>query len=142
MKILNLYAGIGGNRQLWEGVEVTAVENNPEIAQIYSDFYPDDEIIWAANDLGFFGEEGLNSVIQAGQEVDISPELLKKVIDLEVEVSGLGNRRGITNKIESILKQEWESVEVVFDKKIKNDNTTNTFKNKRDDFKSMLGEFN
>ena len=46
MKVLNLYAGIGGNRQLWEDVEVTAVENNPEIAQIYSDLYPDDEIIW------------------------------------------------------------------------------------------------
>ena len=45
MKILNLYAGIGGNRKLWEDVEVTAVENNPEIAQIYSDFYPEDEII-------------------------------------------------------------------------------------------------
>ena len=45
MKVLNLYAGIGGNRQLWEDVEVTAVENNPEIAQIYSDLYPEDEII-------------------------------------------------------------------------------------------------
>ena len=45
MKVLNLYAGIGGNRQLWEDVEVVAVENNPEIAQIYSDFYPEDEII-------------------------------------------------------------------------------------------------
>ena len=45
MKVLNLYAGIGGNRQLWEDVEVTAVENNPEIAQIYSDFYTKDEII-------------------------------------------------------------------------------------------------
>ena len=45
MKVLNLYAGIGGNRQLWENVDVAAVEINPEIAQIYSDFYPDDEII-------------------------------------------------------------------------------------------------
>ena len=45
MKVLNLYAGIGGNRQLWEDVEVTAVENNPEIAQIYSVLYPEDEII-------------------------------------------------------------------------------------------------
>ena len=45
MKILNLYAGIGGNRKLWGGVDVTAVENNPEIAAIYSDFYPEDEII-------------------------------------------------------------------------------------------------
>jgi len=45
MKVLNLYAGIGGNRKLWEGVEVTAVENNPEIAAIYQDFFPDDKVI-------------------------------------------------------------------------------------------------
>ena len=45
MKILNLYAGIGGNRKLWKDVEVTAVELNSEIAQIYSDFFPNDEII-------------------------------------------------------------------------------------------------
>lgn len=46
-KILNLYAGIGGNRKLWEDVEVTAVEINPEIAKIYQDFFPDDEIVIA-----------------------------------------------------------------------------------------------
>ena len=45
MKVLNLYAGIGGNRKLWGGVEVTAVELNPDIAAIYKDFYPDDKIV-------------------------------------------------------------------------------------------------
>ena len=45
MKVLNLYAGIGGNRKLWNDVEVTAVEWVPEIAQIYRDFFPDDEVI-------------------------------------------------------------------------------------------------
>ena len=45
MKVLNLYAGIGGNRKLWGGVEVTAVELNPEIAKIYSDFFPQDKMI-------------------------------------------------------------------------------------------------
>ncbi len=45
MKILNLYAGIGGNRKLWEDVEVTAIENNPKIAKIYQDFFPKDKII-------------------------------------------------------------------------------------------------
>lgn len=45
MKVLNLYAGIGGNRKLWEDVEVTAVELNPEIAKIYQDFFPDDKVI-------------------------------------------------------------------------------------------------
>lgn len=45
MKILNLYAGIGGNRKLWQDVEVTAIENNPKIAKIYQDFFPDDAVI-------------------------------------------------------------------------------------------------
>ncbi len=45
MKILNLYAGIGGNRKLWKDVEVTAIENNPHIAKIYQDFFPNDRVI-------------------------------------------------------------------------------------------------
>ena len=45
IKVLNLYAGIGGNRKLWKNVEVTAVENNPEIAKIYQDFFPEDKVI-------------------------------------------------------------------------------------------------
>ena len=48
MKILNLYAGIGGNRKLWgNDHEVTAVENVPEIAKIYQDFFPKDTVIVA-----------------------------------------------------------------------------------------------
>lgn len=36
MKILNLYAGIGGNRKLWgDEHEITAIEINPKIAKIY-----------------------------------------------------------------------------------------------------------
>lgn len=45
MKILNLYAGIGGNRKLWKNVEVTAVEWNEKIASIYQDFFPNDRIV-------------------------------------------------------------------------------------------------
>jgi DNA (cytosine-5)-methyltransferase 1 len=45
LKVLNLYAGIGGNRKLWEDVEVTAVEFNKEIAEVYQKFYPDDIVI-------------------------------------------------------------------------------------------------
>ena len=45
MNVLNLYAGIGGNRKLWEDVEVTAVEINPEIAEVYRSLFPDDIVI-------------------------------------------------------------------------------------------------
>ena len=40
MKVLNLYAGIGGNRKLWTDVEVTAVEIDPKRAEIYKHYFP------------------------------------------------------------------------------------------------------
>ena len=47
MKALNLYAGIGGNRKKWKGIDVTAVERDPEIAKIYmeQEFAKNDKMI-------------------------------------------------------------------------------------------------
>jgi DNA (cytosine-5)-methyltransferase 1 len=45
LKVLNLYCGIGGNRKLWEDVDVTAVEIDPNIAKIYQDFFPSDKMV-------------------------------------------------------------------------------------------------
>lgn len=46
MKILNLYAGIGGNRKLWGNEhEITAVEIEPDVAKVYKTFYPNDTVL-------------------------------------------------------------------------------------------------
>lgn len=46
MKILNLYAGIGGNRKLWgDNHEITAVEFNEEIAEVYKEYFPNDNVV-------------------------------------------------------------------------------------------------
>ncbi|WP_079709947.1 DNA cytosine methyltransferase [Paraliobacillus ryukyuensis] len=46
MKILNLYAGIGGNRKLWgEENEITAVEMDENIAKVYEELFPNDNVI-------------------------------------------------------------------------------------------------
>lgn len=46
MKILNLYAGIGGNRKLWgDEHEITAVEFEPYIAEAYNKMFPQDEVV-------------------------------------------------------------------------------------------------
>ena len=46
MKILNLYAGIGGNRKLWGNEhQVTAVENDLETIKIYKDSFPNDQVL-------------------------------------------------------------------------------------------------
>jgi DNA (cytosine-5)-methyltransferase 1 len=46
MKILNLYAGIGGNRKLWGNEhQIIAVEINPKIAEVYKSYFPDDIMV-------------------------------------------------------------------------------------------------
>jgi len=46
MKILNLYACLGGNRYLWSDEhEITAVELDPEIARMYQERFPNDTVI-------------------------------------------------------------------------------------------------
>lgn len=46
MRILNLYAGIGGNRAQWgDNHEIVAVEYDPQIAEAYATLWPNDTVI-------------------------------------------------------------------------------------------------
>jgi len=48
MNILNLYAGIGGNRKLWgDGHNITSVEYREDIATVYKHYFPKDTVIIA-----------------------------------------------------------------------------------------------
>jgi len=55
MKVLNLYACLGGNRYKWDEVaeeagielQVTAVELDPELAKLYQERFPNDTVIVA-----------------------------------------------------------------------------------------------
>ena len=47
MKVLNLYACLGGNRLLWEDCEVTAVELDQVLAELYQERFPNDTVIVA-----------------------------------------------------------------------------------------------
>ena len=47
VRVLNLYACLGGNRLLWENCEVTAVELDQEAAKLYQERFPNDKVIVA-----------------------------------------------------------------------------------------------
>ena len=50
IKVLNLYACLGGNRYKWDEVtdiEVTAVELDPEAARLYQERFPKDKVVVA-----------------------------------------------------------------------------------------------
>jgi DNA (cytosine-5)-methyltransferase 1 len=94
IKILNLYAGIGGNRKLWTGdIEVTAIENNPEIAKIYMDNFPKDfvmitdaheyllnnymnfDFIWASPPCPTHSKIRMFSAVARGQNKPLFPDM-------------------------------------------------------------------
>lgn len=45
MKVLNLYAGVGGNRKHWTDCDVVAVESNEKIAAVYARQHPQDTVV-------------------------------------------------------------------------------------------------
>lgn len=47
IKVLNLYACLGGNRYKWENCEVTAVELDEELAKMYKERFINDTVIVA-----------------------------------------------------------------------------------------------
>jgi DNA (cytosine-5)-methyltransferase 1 len=50
IRVLNLYACLGGNRYKWDevaNIEVTAVELDPELAKLYQERFPNDKVIVA-----------------------------------------------------------------------------------------------
>lgn len=45
MKVLNLYSCLGGNRLKWTDCEITAVELDYELARLYKEKFPNDNVI-------------------------------------------------------------------------------------------------
>ncbi|PCH58901.1 MAG: DNA phosphorothioation system sulfurtransferase DndC [Burkholderiaceae bacterium] len=90
--------------------------NEPDWAdslpRIYHDVYGV-HLEWIENDAGAFTEPDANLLQELGGKHGISAELVMKLIEVELSVSGLGSRKGIRNKIENILKRDWESLEYI-----------------------------
>ena len=120
LKVLNLYAGIGGNRKLWKDVDVTAIEINPSIAAIYQDFFPKDKVIvgdavnyllehfeefdfiWASPPCPSHSKIRLYSAVGRGQNKPILPDmtLWQTIIFLKHHFKGFI----VGNKITSLIE--------------------------------------
>lgn len=112
------------------------------LPKIYQKIYPHDSAIWGEGSMNFFTSEVIQVIQKAAHSVDINSDLLTKVINLEIEASGLGSRRGITNKIESTLKQDWGSIEDLVDRRVESNAHMLEFKQKRGEFQNILESLN
>ncbi|MCG8315232.1 MAG: DNA phosphorothioation system sulfurtransferase DndC [Pseudomonadales bacterium] len=90
--------------------------NEPDWAdtlpKIYGEIYEDD-IDWIENDAGAFTAPDAALLNELGKKHGIPAELIMKLLEVELSVSGLGKRKGVIQKLESIINQDWESLDAI-----------------------------
>ena len=90
--------------------------NEPDIVDsmptIYREVYGD-KIEWAENDAGAFSAPDALLLKELANKHGISDGLFIKLIEIELSMSGLGRRKGIMDKLRSILKQDWDTDEAI-----------------------------
>lgn len=69
------------------------------------------DLDWVYDDNASFGKDDAQLITELCQDFNVEPEMIKKLIALEISMEGLSRRSGITNKIASLLKQDWGSLE-------------------------------
>jgi DNA sulfur modification protein DndC len=96
-------------RQFW-----LRAPNEPDWADslpaIYRSVY-DKDLNWIENDAGAFTEPDAMLLKEIESEYGAPAEMVMKLIDLELAMTGLSRRTGILSKIETVLKQDWGTLE-------------------------------
>jgi len=83
------------------------------LPRLYHNVYPEKHIDWVENDAGVFTSHDSKLLKELSEKHDIPSELLLKLLEEEIHVTGLGSRRGILKKLESILKRDWDSLDKI-----------------------------
>jgi DNA sulfur modification protein DndC len=82
---------------------------------IYRSVYGKD-LNWVYNDNSTFDKQGAHILNDLGQEYNVTPQMIMKLLDLEISMEGLSRRSGVQNKVATILKQDWGTLEDIKEK--------------------------
>ncbi|MGY5450538.1 DNA phosphorothioation system sulfurtransferase DndC [Agarivorans sp. MS3-6] len=90
--------------------------NEPDWAdslpKIYRDIFGKD-LNWVINDNNSFGEVEAQLLAELSQNYAVEPEMVQKLLDLEVSLEGLSRRTGVFDKLGSLLRKDWGSLEEI-----------------------------
>jgi DNA sulfur modification protein DndC len=82
------------------------------LPRIYREVYGED-LDWIEDDAGAFTRADSETLENLSDKYRVPAALIRKMLEAELQVSGLGNRRGILNSLESILKRDWDDLESI-----------------------------
>jgi len=100
----NKYASFGCATQM------NPIGQTLSLPAIYRSVYNKD-LNWVENDAGAFTEPDAILLKEIESEYGAPAEMVMKLIDVELAVTGLSRRTGILSKIETVLKQDWGTLE-------------------------------
>ncbi len=100
-------------RKIWTTEEGDWADSVPSI---YRDVYKRD-LAWDIDDSSRFGADEKKLLENICKEIDVSAELVSRLIDKEREFSAAGRRTTLNKELDSILKEEWRSEEEVLTEK-------------------------
>lgn len=83
-----------------------------ELPKLYREVYGRD-LNWVIDDQSRFDTYDAILLSQIASEYKTSPEMVMKLIELEISMEGLSRRHGVFDKIGSILKRDWGSLEEI-----------------------------
>jgi DNA sulfur modification protein DndC len=82
------------------------------LPDIYREVYGED-LNWVEDDAGAFTRADSETLEKLSDTYGVPSALIRKMLEAELQVSGLGKRRGILNSLESILQRDWEELEAI-----------------------------
>lgn len=83
-----------------------------ELPQIFREVFGYD-LDWSIDDTNQFSHQESSLLAEVAPRFNVSPQMIKKLIDLEMSMSGLTRRVGIFQKIGRLVQQDWESAEAI-----------------------------
>lgn len=90
---------------------------NDSLPAIYREVFGED-LDWLIDDQSRFNASDAELLAQLSQGYDVEPEMVMKLIELEISLEGLSRRQGVFAKIGTILKQDWGSLEAIEQKQV------------------------
>jgi len=82
------------------------------LPKIYAEVY-ERKLDWVENDAGAFTDHDTELLRELSDAYGLPAALIMKLLEVELSVNGLGNRRGIMKKLGTVLNKDWDSLEEV-----------------------------
>ena len=88
------------------------------VPAIYAKVYPNDEIEWPENDAGAFTAPDAQLLNELGGKYGVPAELIMKLIEVELSLTGLSKRTGILERLDAVFNQDWGTLEEINKRKL------------------------